>query len=201
MSKLNKCVLSHLSYNKDTGLIFNSNTGRYYDNATHSKGYIQIGLRDVNDNKFTVLGHRLAWYLHYGYEAEQIDHINHVKSDNRIDNLQEVTNKLNMQNRLKQKGSNTYANSYQTATGIYLSSVVSVVTHRQRSLGKYKKAEDAHLVSVYYKSINYDNYQGADLPDTLNGIPHPFKDGTLKEVVKNIVDTNNRPAMIQIENK
>lgn len=44
--------------------------------------------------------HRLIWALKHGrWPAGQIDHLNGVRSDNRIANLREVTTSENMQNR------------------------------------------------------------------------------------------------------
>lgn len=44
-------------------------------------------------------GHRLAWLYHYGeWPKDQIDHINHDRSDNRIENLREATNGTNRKN-------------------------------------------------------------------------------------------------------
>ena len=46
--------------------------------------------------------HRLAWLYVYGeWPEDQIDHINRIRTDNRISNLREVTNKQNNQNRSK----------------------------------------------------------------------------------------------------
>jgi hypothetical protein len=43
--------------------------------------------------------HRLAWALHYGaWPSDQIDHINGVKTDNRICNLRQATNSQNGKN-------------------------------------------------------------------------------------------------------
>ena len=43
--------------------------------------------------------HRLVWLWHYGYFPEhQIDHINRDKTDNRIENLREVTKTCNSRN-------------------------------------------------------------------------------------------------------
>ena len=50
--------------------------------------------------------HRLAWlYVHGTWPEDQIDHINHVKTDNRIANLRPATNGQNMQNRPHQRNS------------------------------------------------------------------------------------------------
>lgn len=46
-----------------------------------------------------MLAHRVAWALHYGeWPAEDIDHINQVKSDNRIINLRLATDSQNLRN-------------------------------------------------------------------------------------------------------
>jgi hypothetical protein len=44
------------------------------------------------------MAHRLAWLWHYGEWPTQVDHINRVKSDNRIENLRLATNSQNRAN-------------------------------------------------------------------------------------------------------
>lgn len=39
--------------------------------------------------------HRIIWKMHHGYDAINIDHINNNRSDNRIENLKEITHKDN----------------------------------------------------------------------------------------------------------
>jgi len=59
-----------------------------------NKGYIIITV----DRK-PYKAHRLAWLYTYGYLPEnQIDHLNGICSDNRIENLREVSVACNMQN-------------------------------------------------------------------------------------------------------
>jgi hypothetical protein len=51
--------------------------------------------------------HRLAWFYCYGeWPSDQLDHINRIKTDNRIDNLRESSAALNQQN-LSKMCSNT----------------------------------------------------------------------------------------------
>lgn len=60
-------------------------------------GYITIGI----DGKY-YKAHRLAWfYVHGLWPKEQIDHINLIKDDNRINNLRCATNSQNCMHHLK----------------------------------------------------------------------------------------------------
>ena len=65
--------------------------------ATTYKGYRTIKLDGV-----IYRAHRLAWLYVYGcWPSMELDHINRVRADNRVDNLREVTRFLNCQNREK----------------------------------------------------------------------------------------------------
>lgn len=59
-----------------------------------SNGYMQI-----NADCHIYRTHRLVWLWHYGtFPKNHIDHVNGVRTDNRIENLREVTRSENMQN-------------------------------------------------------------------------------------------------------
>lgn len=71
------------------------------------KGYLRILFRFDGGKIFRVRAHRLAWFIYYGVPArEEIDHINQVKTDNRIVNLRDVSRLLNARNGTM-KGNNT----------------------------------------------------------------------------------------------
>ena len=79
-------------------------------------GYINTytGYHLIRINRFNYPAHRLAWLYMYGsFPLYDIDHINHNRSDNRIENLREVTLQENQKNRSKNK------NNTSGVTGIY----------------------------------------------------------------------------------
>ena len=88
-------------YNHKTGeLIWRVNRGQ---NKVKGKvaGFIRKsdGYRSIYINNKEYLGHRLVFLWHNGYLPEpQIDHINRVRSDNRINNLRVVSAQCNVRN-------------------------------------------------------------------------------------------------------
>lgn len=92
-----------LSYDHDTGHFYwrRDRTGgvRLGDVAGSvcGSGYVQIRL-DGGRYK----AHRLAWlYVHGAWPTDQIDHINGVRTDNRLLNLRQATRAENSQNRAR----------------------------------------------------------------------------------------------------
>lgn len=88
-----------LSYDGDTGLFFwKKGRGKAGAGAKagviNARGYVQIGI-----DKKVHLAHRLAWIYYYGSKPSMhIDHINRIKTDNRISNLRDVSPSQNSQN-------------------------------------------------------------------------------------------------------
>jgi len=64
-----------------------------------SYGYIRIQL-----DKKAYRAHRLVWFYVYGQWSEkELDHINRIKTDNRLENLRDVSQSENQWNRDKYK--------------------------------------------------------------------------------------------------
>lgn len=61
------------------------------------------GYRRLQLDKKTYLEHRIIFLFHHGYLPKEIDHINRIKTDNRIQNLRECTRNQNHMNLNKQK--------------------------------------------------------------------------------------------------
>jgi HNH endonuclease/AP2 domain len=84
-------------YNPVTGVF----TSRRYNKPVgfNHRGYLVVDLwHQGKQRKFKM--HQLAWLYMYGnWPKPMIDHINGIRTDNRIDNLREVTMSQNAQNR------------------------------------------------------------------------------------------------------
>lgn len=60
-------------------------------------------------DKKAYLAHRLAWlYVHGTFPANDIDHINGVRHDNRIENLRDVPRVVNAHNRNRANKNNSH---------------------------------------------------------------------------------------------
>ena len=135
-----------LHYNPETGIFtwrVNRGPAKIGDvsGCPDKSGYIVIGLSGKRYK-----AHRLSWLYCYGeFPPSQIDHINRVKSDNRIANLRLATNAENKQNTSKQR------NNTSGCTGVYFQKnggkwiAYIKLNNRQIYLGIYNTKEEAIL--------------------------------------------------------
>jgi hypothetical protein len=92
-------------------------------------------------------GHRVAWFLHYGTDADGfIDHINGVRTDNRIINLRSVTHQQNCLNSRPKTAGRLKGAQFSTARGVYQSSIR--VGARRVFLGNFSTEVEAHEAYV-----------------------------------------------------
>ena len=91
-------LLSTYRYNESTGKLINKKWNREYPGVMQSNGYIRVNIF-FQGEKFKLWKHRLVFFLVYGRFPKEIDHINGIKTDNRIENLREVSGSENCQNR------------------------------------------------------------------------------------------------------
>lgn len=95
--------------------------------------------------------HRLIWLYHYGnFPLKELDHLNGIRDDNRIENLRECVEGKNQQN--IRKPNITNKNGF---LGVYPSSKrwMARITSNGKSiyLGSFDTKEEAHLAYIQAK--------------------------------------------------
>lgn len=82
----------------------NLNDWKLVSDRPNEFGYIRLIIR-YSGRAVPLCAHRLIWFLHYGkFPASILDHINRDKTDNRIENLREVSHSENHRNCFKNQG-------------------------------------------------------------------------------------------------
>jgi len=133
-----------LEYKHITGeltwkIVANNNGATIGDTAGTVSRY---GYRKIVYKRKEYSEHRLAWALYYGkFPDGEIDHINHNKVDNRIDNLRDVDRAKNMRNKSKYKNNKTGFTGVEKRGGPYIACFRR--GGRIINLGSYKNLSDA----------------------------------------------------------
>jgi len=144
---------SNISYDKQTGIftrIKNHPKRKYLAGSVtgvaRPDGYVQVMIAGK-----IFLAHRLAWLYVYGEMPKHyIDHINGVKNDNRIENLRDVRQTINLQNQTKAKKNRTsssklgvsFANQGKNKDKPFRSRIV--VDKKEIHLGMFSGENEAH---------------------------------------------------------
>lgn len=109
-------------------------------------GYLRIKLAGVDYQ-----AHRLAWLYVYGrWPENEIDHINGIRTDNRISNLRDVSGAINQHNRRTAPRNSTLGILGVRPSGKKFSSSLSVGGER-KYLGTFDSPELAHQAYVAAK--------------------------------------------------
>lgn len=119
-------------------------------------GYLTIGLQGDKH-----LAHRVAWAHFYGeWPKQHIDHINGDKSDNRIVNLRDVPNQVNMQNKFKAMRNKAHTD----LQGVYWYASANKWRSRIQTggrsihLGMFDTDSEAHAAYVAAKKIYHEGF-------------------------------------------
>lgn len=101
VEELGEVLKLRLKYNADSGLFtwVDGQCANGVAGTLTKKGYIAIKV-GYCCKQYTIKAHRLAWFFVMGtWPTGQIDHINGMRTDNRIVNLRDVTPRQNSQNK------------------------------------------------------------------------------------------------------
>jgi len=92
MSNIYEYIKEHFTYNKDG--TFNRNDRKNANGSYDHYGYLIIKIKGKQYK-----AHRLVYlYFNGKFPKNEIDHINRIRSDNKIENLRDVTRQQNMDN-------------------------------------------------------------------------------------------------------
>ena len=135
---------SKLNYDPDTGVLTWVKTNKRAG-CNDSSGYRTIG---ISGKKYKE--HRVIWIYIYGINPDyDLDHVNRIKNDNRINNLRCATEMQNAQNIIKaQKHSKTGILGVSPYKNIFQASIQ--VNGVRKHLGRFKNIDDAK--SAYLKA-------------------------------------------------
>lgn len=99
--------------------------------------------------------HRLAWFIHHGrWPAEEIDHINMVRDDNRLANLREASHNDNQHNRQRARADNKLGIlGVSTYRGRFKAQIE--INGENRYLGLFDTAEQAHTAYLEAKRTHH----------------------------------------------
>lgn len=136
-------ALAHekLSYCPETGVFVWKGNRMSARNGKQAGSISKTGYLEVRIGERLIQCHRLAWLMHYGElppKGMVIDHINRVKTDNRIANLRCVTQSINMANTV---GRHYRGVCFCKQTGLWKATASS--NGRQVWLGRFASKDDA----------------------------------------------------------
>lgn len=100
--KVDKEVLQSLYVVTSDGIVFRKSDGYQYSLTLDHKGYLRLRLpypkAKSKDGRYPFKVHRLVAMFHLDTYSEylQVNHKNGIKTDNRVENLEMVTNSQNM---------------------------------------------------------------------------------------------------------
>lgn len=171
-----------LQYNENTGIFtwkistnFKIKIGNIAG-TLHKNGYIYIQIKNR-----LYMAHRLSWLYVYGeWPKNQIDHINGIRSDNRIENLRDVTQRENQQNYKKHRDGHLVGTTYNKQRQKWLAQIT--INKKPVYLGRYNTQQEAHeaylkfLKEVVVKAIDSETLGESKTVTQFKCIPKKYKD-------------------------
>lgn len=141
---------SILTYNPETGIFIWKFRDDFPNTWNNRYAGTQAGSQHNKSNYISILingslysAHRLAYFIYYGTWPDKVDHENHVRNDNRILNLKEVTSIKNCHNRKKNKNNTSGINGVHFDKKEQKWKATICIFRKTKTLGRFKNIEDA----------------------------------------------------------
>lgn len=132
----------NLDYNPDTGII-TWKIARSKMKSGSVAGYVQHrGYLQIKFNNVAYTAQIIAWVLYNGeYPNGEMDHINGIRTDNRICNLRAVTKRENQQNMIYHRNGKLVGSCFIKSSGKWKSRIV--IKGKIVELGIFNTEEEA----------------------------------------------------------
>ena len=153
---------SLLSYEPETGLIRWIAKGKGRIKKKEAGTLLYSGYMGICIGVKRWQSHRIAWALYHGeWPKDQIDHINGVKTDNRICNLREATNSQNGKNLglSKANKSGVKGVAYEKFTNRWKATIR--VNGKSISIGRFDNIEDAKIARQLAEQHHFQEWNRA----------------------------------------
>jgi hypothetical protein len=140
-----------LIYCSKTGFFYRSHNPNKQIGSIAKNGYVVFHYK----NKL-VYAHRIAWQIVHGFvPPKHIDHINRIKTDNRIDNLRLADDLINSRNRSLANKNNLSCGLLGVTKPKHTKKwIASIWVNRKRiHLGYFHTSEEAHQAYIEAKKI------------------------------------------------
>jgi len=136
-----------LNYDPNIGIFTWKKTNKIAGSL--DQGYVRIRI-----NKKLYRAHALAVLFSYGhFPKTQVDHINGIRNDNRINNLRECSNNENCQNKTKPYKNNLTSNllgcCFEKSRNKFKSEIM--INGKKIFIGRFKTAIEAHQAYINKK--------------------------------------------------
>lgn len=143
-----------ISYSSETGELTWAIAGRGIKIGRVAGFITSEGYRTIKLNRVAYPAHRLAWFIYYGvWPLGYIDHINGIRSDNRIENLRDGDHSLNMQNKRNAMSNNKSCGflgvTWNKQHSRWQSKIM--VNKKPHHVGYFDAPEDAHQAYLLKK--------------------------------------------------
>ena len=153
-------------------------------------GYIEITIK-----KKKYLAHRLVYIWHFGdiQDNLQIDHINRIRNDNRIENLRVVTNQQNKFNKTNTKGY-----TYNKKNKKFQARIT--INGKEKNLGYFNNEDEAHTA---YLNAKEKVHTFDDTPDLSILNPYDTKGYYFNKNIKKFkayIQVNGKPKHLGYHN-
>lgn len=146
-----------LHYEPETGVFTWLKTKNGSTRPGDVAGTLKFGYISICIEKKIYQAHRLVWlYIHGSWPEKHLDHMNNIRSDNRICNLRECSDVQNSQNRSKQSNNSSGYKGVLWHKRDQKWQARAMINGKQYHIGQF---DDPKKASEAYQKFCQENYK------------------------------------------